>query len=87
MRRQPGQVRLGHYHSKLSKPFCKDYAERHKIAFKSVDDLVDNSEIKRFFAERRIERLGAELAGFEKSRNSPLLPKEFTIENGELQIH
>lgn len=61
----------------------KEYAERHKIAFKSVDDLVDNSEIKRFFAER-IERLQRGLAGFEKIKKFTLLPKEFTIENGEL---
>ena len=61
----------------------KDYARRHKIAFKSVDDLVNNSEIKKFFAER-IEKLQRGLAGFEKIKKFTLLPSEFTIENGEL---
>lgn len=61
----------------------KDYAKRHKIAFKSLDDLVNNSEIKKFFAER-IEKLQKGLAGFEKIKKFTLLPSEFTIENGEL---
>lgn len=61
----------------------KDYARRHRIAFKSIDDLVNNSEIKKFFAER-IERLQRGLAGFEKIKKFTLLPSEFTIENGEL---
>lgn len=61
----------------------KDYAHRHKIEFKSIDDLVNNSEIRNFFAER-IERLQKGLAGFEKVKKFTLLPKEFTIENGEL---
>ncbi len=61
----------------------KDYARRHKIAFKSVDDLVNNSEIRKFFAER-IERLQRGLAGFEKIKRFTLLPHELTIENGEL---
>lgn len=61
----------------------KEYANRHKIAFKSIDDLVNNSEIKRFFAER-IERMQRGLAGFEKIKKFTLLPNEFTIEKGEL---
>lgn len=61
----------------------KEYARRHKIAFKSVEDLVNNSEIRKFFAER-IERLQRGLAGFEKIKRFTLLPHELTIENGEL---
>lgn len=61
----------------------KEYARRHKIAFKSLDDLVNNSEIKKFFAER-IEKLQKGLAGFEKIKKFTLLPSEFTIESGEL---
>jgi len=61
----------------------KEYAHRHKIAFKSIEDLVNNSEISKFFAER-IERLQRGLAGFEKIKRFTLLPCEFTIENGEL---
>lgn len=61
----------------------KEYARRHKIAFKSIDDLVTNSEIIKFFSER-IERLQRGLAGFEKIKRFTLLPREFTIESGEL---
>lgn len=61
----------------------KDYARRHKIAFKSIDDLVNNSDIRNFFA-KRIDRLQKGLAGFEKIKKFTLLPSEFTIENGEL---
>lgn len=61
----------------------KEYAQRHKIDFKNIEDLVNNSEIKKFFAER-IERLQRGLAGFEKIKKFTLLPNEFTIENGEL---
>lgn len=61
----------------------KEYARRHQISFRSVEDLVNNSEIRKFFAER-IERLQRGLAGFEKIKRFTLLPREFTIENGEL---
>ena len=44
---------------------------------------MNNSEIRKFFAER-IERLQRGLAGFEKIKRFTLLPREFTIENGEL---
>ncbi len=61
----------------------KEYARRHKIAFKNVDDLINNSEIRQFFASR-IEKLQKGLAGFEQIKRFTLLPREFTIENGEL---
>ena len=48
-----------------------------------MEDLVDNAEIKNFFA-RRIERLQRGLAGFEKIKKFTLLPSAFTIEKGEL---
>lgn len=61
----------------------KEYARRRRISFRSIDDLVNNAEIKRFFA-KRIDRLQRGLAGFEKIKKFTLLPSEFTIENGEL---
>lgn len=61
----------------------KEYARRHKIAFKNIDDLINNSEIRQFFATR-IEKLQKGLAGFEQIKRFTLLPREFTIENGEL---
>lgn len=61
----------------------KDYARTHGISFDSIEDLVKNSEIINFIGER-IERLQKGLASFEKIKRFTLLPKEFTIENGEL---
>ena len=61
----------------------KDYARRHQIKFDTVDDLVNNAEIRNFFAGR-IEKLQKGLAGFEKIKRFTLLPREVTIENGEL---
>jgi len=61
----------------------KDYACRHQIKFDSIDELVNNAEIRNFFAGR-IEKLQKGLAGFEKIKRFTLLPREFTIENGEL---
>ena len=61
----------------------KEYAEKKKIQFKTIDDLVRNSEIVRMIGER-IERLQQGLAAFEQIKKFVLLPKEFTIESGEL---
>lgn len=61
----------------------KEYARRKHIPFNSVDDLVQNTEIRRFIAER-IENLQKGFAGFEKIKRFTLLPREFSIENGEL---
>lgn len=61
----------------------KDYARRKGISFSSVEGLVENSEIRKFIAER-IERMQKGLAGFEKIKRFTLLPKEFSIEGGEL---
>lgn len=61
----------------------KEYARRHHIAYKNIDDLIHNSEIIKMFQER-IERLQRGLAGFEQIKKFTLLPREFTIENGEL---
>jgi len=61
----------------------KEYAYKKKIAFRNIDELIQNNEIKRMLAER-IERLQNGFANFEKIKRFTLLPKEFTIENGEL---
>lgn len=61
----------------------KEYAGQKGISYNSIDDLVNNSEIRRFIAER-IEKLQKGLAGFEKIKKFTLLPREFTIEAGEL---
>lgn len=61
----------------------KEYALSKRISFSSIEELVENSEIRRFIAER-IEALQKGFAGFEKIKKFTLLPHEFTIEAGEL---
>ena len=54
-----------------------------RLGHSSLEELVNNSEIRNFI-EQRIESLQKGLAGFEKIKRFTLLPKEFTIESGEL---
>lgn len=61
----------------------KEYARKKKIAFRSIDELIQNNDIKKMI-EERIEQLQKGLANFEKIKRFTLLPKEFTIESGEL---
>lgn len=61
----------------------KEYARRKKIAFRNIDELIQNKEIRKML-EDRIERLQKGFASFEKIKRFTLLPKEFTIESGEL---
>lgn len=61
----------------------KKYAEKHKISFDSIDDLISNNLIKDMF-EKRFEELQKNFSGFEKIKKFTLLPKEFTIDTGEL---
>ncbi len=61
----------------------KEYARKKHIHYKNLDDLVRNSDIKRFI-EERIERLQKSFAPFEKIKKFTLLPREFTMESGEL---
>lgn len=61
----------------------KDYARKRGIAFKNVDDLVNNGEIRRMI-EHRIERLQRGLPSFERIKRFVMLPHEFSIEHGEL---
>lgn len=61
----------------------KEYARKKHIAFKNLEDLVRNSEIIKMISER-IEQLQKGLASFEKIKKFTLLPREFSIEFGEL---
>lgn len=61
----------------------KEYASSKKISYRSLEDLVDNPRIKELIADR-IEALQEGLASFEKIKRFTLLPKEFTMESGEL---
>ncbi|CDF80656.1 long-chain-fatty-acid--CoA ligase [Formosa agariphila KMM 3901] len=61
----------------------KKYALEHKINFKDVEDLITNSQIITLF-EKRFEELQKEFSKFEKIKKFTLLPKEFSIESGEI---
>lgn len=61
----------------------KEYANRKKIQYRSLEDLLKNSQIVDMIASR-IDALQEGLASFEKVKKFTLLPREFSMENGEL---
>ncbi|MCM1451065.1 MAG: long-chain fatty acid--CoA ligase [Clostridium sp.] len=61
----------------------KEYAKKKKIAFRGIDDLIQNSEIIQMLQDR-IEKMQKALPSFERIKKFTLLPKAFTIESGEL---
>ena len=61
----------------------KKYAEDHAISFKDIEDLIKHNQIKDMF-EKRFEELQKEFSKFEKIKKFTLLPKEFSIESGEI---
>ncbi len=61
----------------------KEYARRKKIQYQSLEELLKNSQILDMIA-RRIDTLQEGLASFEKIKKFTLLPREFSMENGEL---
>lgn len=61
----------------------KKYALKNKITFKSIEELIANNEIITFF-ENRFEELQQEFSVFEKIKKFTLLPKEFSLETGEI---
>lgn len=61
----------------------KEYASRKKIQYRNLEDLVKNPRVRELIS-KRIESLQEGLASFEKIKKFTLLPKEFTMESGEL---
>lgn len=61
----------------------KKYARKHKIKYRNLDELINNSAIREMM-QRRIEKLQSGLAAFEQIKRFTLLPREFTIESGEI---
>ena len=61
----------------------KEYARRKQIQYRSLEELVKNAQVRELIS-RRIEALQDGLASFEKIKKFTLLPKEFTMEAGEL---
>ncbi len=61
----------------------KEYARQKHIQYKTVVELVNNAEIRKMIQER-IDKLQKGFANYEKVKKFVLLPKEFTMESGEL---
>ncbi len=61
----------------------KEYARKKKIQYRNLEELVRNSEIRRLI-EQRIEKMQEGFASFEKIKKFTLLPREFSMETGEL---
>ena len=66
-----------------AKEAIMEYARQKKIQFKSMEDLVRNSEIIKLIQDR-IDALQKNFASFERIKKFTLLPKAFTMEAGEL---
>lgn len=60
-----------------------EYAQKKKIQYKNAEDLVKNSEITKLI-QQRIDELQKGLASFEQIKKFTLIPREFSMELGEL---
>ncbi len=61
----------------------KEYARKKHIQYHNIEELIRNSDIKKMLQER-IDAIQANFANFEQIKKFTLLPKEFTMEAGEL---
>lgn len=61
----------------------KDYADKKKIQYKNMEELVKNSEIVRMLSER-IDELQKDFASWQQIKKFTVLPKAFSMETGEL---
>ncbi len=61
----------------------KKYALEHNISFDSIEELIENKEVVTLF-EKRFDELQQEFSAFEKIKKFTLLPREFSIEAGEI---
>ena len=61
----------------------KLYAEKKKIEFHSIEELVNNNELHQMI-EHRINDYQKDLASYEQIKRFVLLPRAFTMESGEL---
>lgn len=61
----------------------EEYADEHRIPYKNHDELVANPEIESFIYGR-VEMKQADFTSYEKIKRFTLLPRPFTMEEGEL---
>ena len=60
-----------------------EYAQKKKIQYKSIEDLVKNSEIIKMM-QQRIDDIQKGFASFEQIKKFTIIPREFSMELGEL---
>jgi len=60
-----------------------EFAKEKKIHYYDLEDLVMNDEVMSLYASR-LEEVNAELAQYETIKRFVLLPRDFSIEDGEL---
>lgn len=63
--------------------FIQDYCKRKGIDYKSNEDIIKNPQIKARILEE-IEKVNADLAQYERIKRPELLPREWSIEKGEM---
>ena len=61
----------------------KAYADKKHIEYRNIEELVNNFDIHKMM-EERINDYQKDLASYEQIKRFVLLPKAFTMENGEL---
>lgn len=61
----------------------KDFAAKERISYHSMDELVRNPRVRELLTDR-IEEIQKGLASYEKIKRFTILPKPFSMENGEL---
>jgi long-chain acyl-CoA synthetase len=67
----------------LNQEYVIQYAQAHRILYGEYEELIKNPEIKKLVNEA-IEKLNRGLAQYETIKKYHVLPKEFTVEEGDL---
>lgn len=63
--------------------FLKEWCVRKEIPYTSNEEIIKNEEVKKRILEE-VEKVNKGLAQFETIKRPELLPREWTIENGEM---
>jgi long-chain acyl-CoA synthetase len=64
-------------------PILEDWARAHGMSWSSRHELIQRPEVLRLYQER-LDAHNAQLARYEQIKKFTLLPKEFSLEGGEL---
>ncbi len=63
--------------------YIKEWCIKKEIPYTSNEEIIKNEEVRKRIAEE-IEKVNNDLAQYEKIKRPELLPREWTIENGEM---